>query len=35
MALRVAGRLRERMRMLPLWGAGMLVTFMTREGALE
>jgi hypothetical protein len=34
-ALRAAGRLSERIRMLPLWGAGTFVTLRTGEGAVE
>lgn len=34
-ALRAAGRLRDRIRMLPECGAGTLVTFMTGVGAVE
>ena len=34
-ALRATGRLRERMRMLPQCGAGMLVTLITGAGAVE
>lgn len=29
MAFRAAGRFRDKMRMLPQWGAGTLVTLMT------
>lgn len=34
-AFRAAGRLKDKMRMLPECGAGTFVTFMTGEGALE
>lgn len=34
-AFRAAGRFNERMRMLPQFGAGTLVTFITGEGAVE